>query len=215
MRRSFYILPAMLILLFTLPACANAEVTQAADPEGTLLCEKDGIAAKAVPTKDGDYCVFITNNTDGVIDELDATIYYMDGNGQIVDFQADGHDMVLAGSTVVSKIVMIKEFACAKLDIEYELGVNPRYENHAKNVSITSNIGNDNLIIQITNGGEVQIAEIEYAVVYYLGAEIVKVGYPHDVYKVEAGGTAIEKEYTPKEFDRYEIYLNQAHTFGF
>jgi len=52
--------------------------------------------------------------------------------------------------------------------------------------------------------------------VFYNDDQIVDVGYAQDVYDVAPGETVVEKEYLLSEFsDRCEVYLNQAHTFGF
>jgi hypothetical protein len=69
---------------------------------------------------------------------------------------------------------------------------------------------------QITNNSDVCIDEIEYVVVYYQGDEIASVSFAQDVYHVDPGKTVTE-EVSPWgiEYDKYEIYLNQAHTFGF
>ena len=60
------------------------------------------------------------------------------------------------------------------------------------------------------------IDEIEYIAVLYQGDEIVTVEYSQDIYEVSAGETVTEKIDTySEEYDSFEIYLNQAHTFGF
>ncbi len=46
--------------------------------------------------------------------------------------------------------------------------------------------------------------------------QVVSVSYDKDVYHIDPGKTVTE-EVSPWgiEYDRYEVYLNQAHTFGF
>ena len=60
----------------------------------------------------------------------------------------------------------------------------------------------------------------------YKGQELVTVTYPQDIYDLGAGQTTTEKisvydcetydnlKYG-SDYDRIEVYLNQAHTFGF
>lgn len=72
------------------------------------------------------------------------------------------------------------------------------------------------MIVQITNNSDVDIDEIEFAVVLYNGDEIASIPYPEDVTNVKSGSTITEKVSTyGDEYDRFEVYLNQAHTFGF
>lgn len=180
-----------------------------------LHCEKDSIISTAVLLESGDYCVFIKNNSEIVIDELQAIIYYYDSEGQIVDYYSDGHDVILPGSTVVSKINGSKSYANASLDINYETGINRGYKNHSKDVSIHATQGNNGLIVYVKNNGDVDIDEIEYNFVFYYEGKIISMGSPNDVYDVKAGSVVLEKERLPKQYDAYEIYLNQAHTFDF
>lgn len=177
------------------------------------VLEKISVVAK--PTLDGTFCVFITNGSESIIDELDIQIHYKDAQGSIIDMDEDGHDMVLPGYTVVSRMDAPDSYVDFDTDVSIELGVNPRYENHSEQVSISANQGDDCVIIQITNNSDVNIEEIEYAVVLYKGDDIVEVCYPQDVCDVGAGKTVVEKESTYRaDYDRFEVYLNQAHTFG-
>ena len=176
----------------------------------------DRIEVKAVPTKDGLMCAFITNNSDTVVDELGVQINYLDENGTTIDLDEDGHDMVLPGSTVVSRLDAPESYADYQIGKNVELGVNPRYQNHAKNVGLNANQGEECIIVEITNNSDVSIDEIEYIAVLYQGDDIVTVEYPEDVYDVEPGQMITEKINTRREeYDRFEVYLNQAHTFGF
>lgn len=185
------------------------------DTDDVLIWEENGISAKAYPTDDGLYCVFITNNSDEVVDDISATIYYMNEDSQVVDMDEDWQDVVLPGYTVVSIIDQAEDYSSAKLELKCEYGIHPDYENHSEGVSLSANEGEDCIIVQIQNNTDIVIEEIEYAVVYYRDGKVASVGYPKDVYDVTAGDMAIEKEYLPSvEFDGFEIFLNQAHTFG-
>ncbi len=169
---------------------------------------------KAVPTEDGLIAVFITNDSDDIIQEINVQINYKDENGTTIDLDSDLHDVVLPGSTVVSRMKAPDSYADYEIETEVDPDTHPYYKNHAEDVDIQSNIGEDCIIIEITNNGDDSIREIEYDVVLYKDDKIVTIMYPQDVYDVEPGKTVTEKENTyGKDFDDYEIYLNQAHTF--
>lgn len=176
---------------------------------------RDKVDIKAVPTLDGDVCAFITNNSDVVIDELEVQVNYLGSNGQIIDLDTDGHDMILPGYTVVSRLDAPDDYDSLTTECEIGLEEHPSYENHSEQVEVSSNEGDDCIIVQIKNNSDVMIDEIEYVVVLYNGDKVVSVSYENDVMDVAAGKTVTEKVDTFREqFDRFEVYLNQAHTFG-
>lgn len=175
----------------------------------------DQVEIRYEPTLDGKLCVFITNNSTSVIDELGIQALYKDADGVTIDTDKDGHDMVLPGYTVVSQLSAPEEYDFVDIKKDIELGVHPNYVNHSEDVTVDAHDGSDGIIIEITNNGSEDIEEVEYAVVYYLGDEIASAGYARDIYDLKAGDTATESE-KPYGigYDRYEVYLNQAHTFG-
>ncbi len=184
-------------------------------PDQTDVSSK--IDIRSIPTIDNEcICVFITNNSDVVIDELDVQTNFKDSNGVTIDLDTDGHDMILPGYTVVSRMECPNEYASFETTHSIELGVNPRYKNHSENCSVETNIGNDCVIINLTNNGEVLIEEVEYNVIFYKGENIVEVCFSEDIRDLGVGETRTLKQDAPYgvEFDRAEIYLNQAHTFG-
>lgn len=173
------------------------------------------IDIKAVPTLDGDVCAFITNNSDVIIDDLEVQVNYLDSNGQTIDLDTDGHDMILPGYTVVSRLDAPDNYDSLNTEFEIELGVNSIYENHSEQVEISSNEGDECIIVQIKNNSDITIDEIEYVIVFYSGDKVSSVSYENDAMDVAAGKTVTEKVSTYNvTFDRYEVYLNQAHTFG-
>lgn len=181
----------------------------------SVSVEQD-IDVNAVPTLDGLMCVFITNNSDCIIDELNVQLNYKNVDGTTIDTDEDWHDMVLPGSTVVSRMDTPESYDNYEIQTNIELGTNPKYENHAENVTVNSNQGDKCIIVEITNNSDITIEEIEYIAVLYQGDNIVTVEHPQDVYDVESGQMITEKVNTYNdEYDRFEIYLNQAHTFGF
>ena len=164
---------------------------------------------------DGQLCVFIKNVGTEVIDELSVQAQFKDKEGTIIDVDKDGHDMILPGYTVVSGLDAPDEYETVEIQKKIELGVNPSYENHSENVSINAHDGANGIIVEITNNGDVEIEEIEYVLIYYLGDQIASVGRANDVLDVGAGETVVEEENPFRvDYDRYEVYLNQAHTFG-
>lgn len=191
------------------------EETVAAAPTASDEDVKKNIDIRAVPTLDGLMCVFITNNSDQIVDELSAQVNYKDDNGSTIDTDRDGHDMILPGYTVVSRLDAPDTYGDFEIVSDVELGGNPKYKNHSEKVAVNANQGNDGIIVEITNNSEVTLDEIEYVVVFYLGNDISSVGYPTDISGVSPNETVTEKcsDYGI-EYDRFEVYLNQAHTFG-
>lgn len=176
---------------------------------------KSKLDIKAIPTSDGLMCVFITNNSKTIIDELEVQLNYKDESGTTIDTDNDRHDMILPGSTVVSRLDVPDSYSEYDIVSSIELGVNPTYENHAKDIQINSNQGEKCVIIEITNNSDVSIDEIEYIVVLYKDNQLVTVEYPKDVRDVPSGQTITEKVDTYNtDYDSFEVYLNQAHTFG-
>lgn len=202
---------------------SDAPAEEEPEPE----VSKDQIEVKAELTQDNRIAVFITNNSDTIIDELDVQVEFLDASGLTIDMDSDGHDMVLPGYTVVSMIdTPSDEYADFKVDYNFSVGDHPHYENHSENVAIDANPGSDGVIVKVTNNADVTIDEIEFDVVLYKGDEVVNICYPEDVYDVAPGQTETVKVLAydrqklsslvyDKDYDRIEVYLNQAHTFGF
>lgn len=173
------------------------------------------IKVKATPTQDGTMCVFVTNESESVIDELQVQINYKDESGTTIDVQEDGHDMVLPGSTVVSRIDTPTSYKDFEIVNQIEIGIHSGYENHAQQIEMTSKKGEEGIIVELTNNAEISIDEVELIAVLYKGKDIVEVTYPTDIMNIQAGQKVTEKIDTfDTEYDRFEIYLNQAHTFG-
>lgn len=175
----------------------------------------DDISIKAVPTLSGKLCVFITNNSKSIVDELEIHANYKDSSGSVIDTDSDGHDMILPGYTVVSDLDAPAQYNDVVVSKDIELGVNPSYENHSDDVKVFSNEGNDCIIVQLQNNSDVSIDEMEYIVVFYKGDDISDMSYANDVYDIKPGEEVTEKvSVRGVEYDKYEVYLNQAHTFG-
>ena len=175
--------------------------------------QKNQIEINAVPTSDGTMCVFVTNNSETIVDYLSLQINYMDENNNIIDLEEDGHDMILPGKTVVSRLDTPDKYSSFDVEYKPEIGIYD-YKNYSDEVDIKYNIGEDCIIVQITNNANVTIEEIEYVVVLYNDDTISYVSYGNDIYDIESGEKIIEKENIyQKEFNRVEVYLNQAHTF--
>ena len=206
------IIVLMLLAVLLLPKDAMAQ-SSLLSAEHAMVYNWDGIRAEAHLTLDNDYCVFIRNNTDKPIGELKAVIRYYDADGQVMDYDQDWHNAVLPGSTVVSKLRRARGFAEARLEMEILPDANPLYRNHANNVIIASFISNYALNVEVRNVGATDIKEIEYAVVYYSADVVSRISHARDLHDVRAGQTVASRDYPPPEYDRYEIFINQAHTY--
>lgn len=232
-KRSFIAL--LILVAFLCAGCGNTTLPKATEtPDSVISGEKDttteanadsvspdkwseNIKCEIVPIENEDeLCVFLCNENAVTVDDLEFEIYFKNEAGEIIDKGWDGHDAILPGSTVVSTINTPTDYASYETKVTTDEYANP-YTNHAKNVKLTSNQGDDCIILTIENMGDVLIEEIEYAVVFYKGDKIVKVT-TEDIYDLEAHDTTVEKEDLypldgEEDYDRWEVYINQAHTF--
>lgn len=101
------------------------------------------------------------------------------------------------------------------MDWKYGTG----YRNWVDGFTVESNIGDNNVTMKFTNDNEVDVEELEYIVLFYTNGELTRITFPQDVSDVTSGNTVIKQEdgsynYGQNGFDDYEIYINQAHTFG-
>lgn len=164
-------------------------------------------------TKDGDIVVFVTNNNEYSIPDLELqSVFYKDG--KIVDTDKDGHDVLVPHNTVVSKMDAPKSYDDYEITATVSWEYGSTYRNWIYNIETSSNIGDDNIIIQFENLGDIDIDELEYIVVFYKGNDIVGTSWAKDIRDVKSGSTVVENVSTYGiNFDGYEIYINQAHTF--
>lgn len=164
-------------------------------------------------TEDGDIVVFITNNNEYSIPDLELqAVFYKDGN--IVDTDKDGHDVLVPHNTVVSKMDAPKSYDDYEISATASWKYGSTYRNWIYNINMVSNIGDDNIIVQFKNLGSIDIDELEYIVVFYKENTIIGTSWAKDITDVKSGSTVIENVSTyGVDFDGYEVYINQAHTF--
>lgn len=193
----------------------TSQPSSSIQPESSMPpIHNEDVLITTAKTLDGKVCAFITNNGTKTIDELEVQIIYKDSSGNIVDTDRDGHDMILPNHTVVSRFNAPKSFDTYEVEHIEEYGVHSTYKNHLEQCEVRSNLGEKCVIVQITNNSNVEIEEFEYIVVFYKGDDIASVSYPKDVYHIAPNKTTTEKVSTYSlDFDRFEVYVNQAHTF--
>lgn len=192
----------------------SADISSSVPPNEVDSDVTSDIKVNVYPAQNGRACAFITNNSDIVIQELSVQVNYYDSDGNVIDLASDGHDTILPGYTVVSSLSAPSSYD--HLDVEYstDTEIHPYYINHSCDCSLSTNQGEDCVIVKIQNNSDVTIEELEYIVVFYDGDSISHVGYCYDVYDIPSGGSVTEKESTYGfSYDRWEVYLNQAHTF--
>lgn len=180
------------------------------DTEEKIL---ENVEIRTEKTLKGDVVVFITNNNDYSIPDIEIqALFYKNGN--IIDTDKDGHDVVIPKNTVVSKMDAPSEYDDYEVRASIEWDDDSEYRNWTYNLDVNHNIGEKNVIIQFENQGKVEIRELEYIVVFYLDGQIVDTSYAKDVYHIGSGDIVVEEVSTYNtEFDEYEVYVNQAHTF--
>ena len=200
---------------------AAVDMTELQDDKETADEISAQIDIEAKTTQDGCVAVFITNNSHTIIDDMEVQVNFKDASGNTIDVDTDGHDVLLPGRTVVSRMEA-PDSGFESAEVQYQISIDEyyHYENHAEDVAVSTNAGNDCIIVEITNNSDVTIDEVEYDVVLFKGDDVVTIFYPEDLYDVLPGSTRTEKEDTynwvyGEDYDRIEVYLNQAHTFGY
>lgn len=167
-----------------------------------------------VETHERDMAVILTNENAFVIPYLKVEVVFYN-NGNMLDSEKDGHDVLLPYKTVASKISVPENADEYDISLEVEWDSATSYRNWSDNVSYESNVGNNNVMIQFTNNGDVDIEELEYIVLYYMDNEFVGISYDQDITDFLAGTSIVEEcSSYGIDFDDYKIYINQAHTFG-
>lgn len=74
------------------------------------------------------FAVFVTNNSNTVIDDLRVQLEYLDENDQVVDLDTDYHELVLPAHTVVSRMeVLTLNFDDIQVSYSIELYKHVRY----------------------------------------------------------------------------------------
>lgn len=200
------------------------ELAVKAETEVEVTAELD---VKVAVTDDNKAAVFITNNSRTVIDWLEVQMEYLDENGQVIDLSQDMKEVVLPGHMVVSRLeIPSVKFADARIRYVVHLdGMYSRYVNHADEVAIACNAGNDCVIVQAKNNSAVSIEYAEYIVALYKGDRLVSLCYPEYIFQLAPGQSATQKVYAYSEltfdnyiygtdYDRIEVYLNQAYSYG-
>ena len=98
----------LIIVGLSLPDKTEKTVGPASETKIEESAEQNDISSQveiiAQKTEDNLLCVFVTNNADITIAEIDFQVNFKDESGQIIKTEEDGHDAVLSGSTVVSRI---------------------------------------------------------------------------------------------------------------
>ena len=157
--------------------------------------------------------VVMTNNNSFVIPDLDVqAIFYKEG--QMIGSDKDGHDVVLPGHSVASRLDIPEGSDEYDVSISVDWHYATGYRNWTDQVSVESNKGERCVMISFTNNGDVDIRELEYVVALYKNGKFVDITYPRDVYDFYSGSTIVEKADTySTDFDDYKIFINQAHTF--
>lgn len=162
--------------------------------------------------------VEFTNVSNEIIPDFEAQVIFYDKDGNILEMVKDGHDVVLPGTTVVTRKSVYNDavlnYDSVEVLIDTEKYTN-RYINHVENLDFKGNVSGDKVYLTVINNDTVEIEEIEIVVVYY-----------DKDYKII--GTSEEETYhlspsnkTILEFSGYDAantavcvyYVNQAHTF--
>lgn len=162
--------------------------------------------------------VEFTNVSDEIIPDFEAQVIFYDKDGNILEMVKDGHDVVLPGTTVVTRRSVSNDevlgYDSVEVLIDTEKYTN-RYINHVENLDLKGNVSGNKVYLTVTNNDTVEIEEIEIVVVYY-----------DKDYKIIGASEEEAHHLSPSnktilEFSGYDeantascvYYVNQAHTF--
>ncbi len=200
------------------------ELAAKAETEAEVTAELD---VKVVTTNDKKAAVFITNNSRTVIDWLEVQLEYLDENGQVIDLSRDIKETVLPGHMVVSRLEIPKvKFADARIQYIVHLdGLFSWEVSHIDEIGVACNVGNGCVIVQTKNNSAGAIDYIEYIVALYKGDKLVSLCWPEYIYSLASGQSTTQKIYTYNDltldnyiygtdYDKAEVYLNQAYSYG-
>lgn len=200
------------------------ELAAKAETEAEVTAELD---VKVAVTDDNKAAVFITNKSRTVIDWLEVQMEYLDENGQVIDLSQDIQELVLPEHMVVSSLEIPKvEFADARIQYMAHLdGMCSLEVNHLDEVEIACNAGNNCVIVQAKNNSAETIDYMKYIVALYKGDKLVSLCHPGYISSLASGQSATQKIYAYSEltydnyiygtdYDRIEVYLNQAYSYG-
>lgn len=158
--------------------------------------------------------VLLTNNSPETIGDLEIQLLFYNESNNVISADSCYHRSVLPGSTVVSYIEAPNSYA--KYDYNLVLDVDTySFENLAKDIEVKTNIGDECIILHITNNANDTINELQYAVVFYKDEKIVDVTNGIDLGKdIDAGETIIEECSTwETNYDSYTVYINHAYCY--
>ena len=162
--------------------------------------------------------VEFTNVSDEIIPDFEAQIVFYDADGNIIEMEKDGHDVVLPGSTVVTEKGVyndaILQYDTVEVMVDTEKYTN-RYVNHADKLTIKDNTSGNKVFLQVTNNDSEEIEEIEIVVVYYDKDNKIIGASEEEIHDLSAGKKTIMEfsGYDENATDHYVYYVNQAHTF--
>ncbi len=187
--------------------------------EGEAESEADisnSVSVEWETTLERDVCIFLTNGSNKVIPHVSGQVLYKDSAGETVDVAEFNFYEVLSGAKVVScafAYEVTDEWetydVTYSIDMDWDVGDT----NYADKCVVNAHEGDGNIIVEITNNAGVKLDEVDYVVMFYLGDDISWMVKP----SIE-GNISIEKDSTytgeaellGREYDRYEVYLNEA-----
>lgn len=218
-----YLLAALLACASVLSGCITVEfeeeppVDNVIEGGGEIVDSiEDKVEVKWEATDSRDVCIFLTNNATEAIPYVEGKVLYKDSEGKTIDIAEFYFNSVLAGSTVAHCAYawdVTDEWETYEVTYTLNMDSDLGEKNHVAKCVVGSNVGDENIIVEIKNDSGVKLDEVEYVVVFYKEDQIVYAGYPEDRYEIsiENGATYTGKvETRGNEYDRYEVYLNEA-----
>lgn len=180
--------------------------------------KENNIEYKTSISSNGKMIIFATNKNDNLVN-VEIEVEFYDKDDELVGV---GYSSVSAMSQKSTSALEIyntpKEYKYYKIYIETSESDDYSYTNKLK---ATHKKTDDKIVVQVKNNTKKEIETIKVAIVYYKGKKIV--GYDDSLHLDIKADRAANFEFRPpynsntwerEDYDRYEIYINEAYTYN-
>lgn len=181
------------------------------------------ISYETFTTKLDELVVVLTNNNSVSISDLSVDVTFFDKNNNMLTTTEDGHDAILPNAKVASIFTPEDENHDAliydRLEIVLEVdNSSPPYQNISNDIEIKHNATENGVVARFTNNSTIVCEELEVVVIFFSKDVVVGADEeqetnidPSKFTTMEFTSPYVDHNYV--SFDRYEVFINQAHNF--
>lgn len=172
----------------------------------------------------GDGVIAIIKNNYTFPISLTATTVYYDENGNMLGKSANDNYYFEKGKECAFYFYGpydsdYKNVAYSSYKITYTAEAVSSMTSHLSDISVTSNIGADNVMVEVTNTGETETEFTIVSVVFYKGG--IPVGYDYTYADVEGPGSTdyidfsfpYDNDYNTIMIDDYKVFINSSYSY--